>query len=169
MTRDDTHTIERDYHGYQLRVDNKGKFIAFDNNANKMAEANSLLALKDMLRKPTKVDLKGMTVGAPYYYEEAKLKTVFIYAVTGFGALLYQIGQEKKRAEVGDPIYIYDATRNAKREELRKARNRATAELDKLMKTWPKIDGKKLLVETNETADDRNSPALRKARGALIK
>jgi hypothetical protein len=48
-------------------------------------------------------------------------------------------------------------------------RKQADANLNKLMKAWPKIDGKKLLVETNETADDRNSPAVRRARGALIK
>jgi hypothetical protein len=145
MKRDDTHTIERDYHGYQLRVDEKGKFIAFDDGGNEMAKANSLQALKDMLRKPIKLDLKGMTAGYSYFSDEEKMKTVRVYAVTGFGALLYQIGQEKKRAEVGDPIYVYDAARRAKREELRKARNRAAAELGKLMKTWPQIDGKKLL------------------------
>jgi hypothetical protein len=147
MRRDDTHTIERDYHGYQLRVDEKGKFIAFDDGGNEMAKANSLQALKDQLRKPVKLDLKGMMAGYSYFSDEEKMKTVRVYAVTGFGNLLYQIGQEKKRAEVGDSIYIYDAARNAKREHLKAVRKQADVNLNKLMKSWPKINGKKLLEE----------------------
>ncbi len=150
MTRDyvNTHTIERDYHGYQLRVDEKGKFFAYDNANDKMAEANSLQALKDQLRKPIKLDLKGMTAGYSYFSDEEKMKTVRVYAVTGFGVLLYQTGQEKRRAEAGDPIYVYDAVRRAKREHFRAARKQADANLNKLMKSWPKIDGKKLLAKS---------------------
>lgn len=143
----DTHRIEDDYHGYQLRVDGKGKFFAFDDSGHKMGEANSLQALKDLLRKPVKLDLKGMMAGDYYYSDTEKMETVHVYAVTGLGTLLYSVGREKKRATGDDPVFVHDPQRAAERERLKRASERARADLDRLMKSWPKIDGKKLLGE----------------------
>lgn len=146
-----THRIEDDYHGYSLRVDGSGTFMAFDDGGNKMAEADSLQALKDLLRKPMKLDIKGMMTGeSQFSFEdnEEHMKAVHVYAVTGFGTLLYNIDGEKKRATQYDHIYVFDPERASKREHFKAVREQANADLDKLMKSWPRIDGKKLLGKT---------------------
>jgi len=143
----ETHRIEEDYHGYQLRVDGKGKFFAFDDSGHKMGEAHSLQALKDLLRKPVKLDLKGMMAGDYYYSDTEKMETVHVYAVTGLGTLLYSKGREKKRATESDPIFVHDTQRAKERERLKKVSDQVRVDLDKLMKSWPKINGKKLLPE----------------------
>ena len=145
-----THRIEDDYHGYQLRVDDKGAFIAFDDGGAKMGEAKSLQALKDLLRKPVKLDLKGMVTGESHFSfedNEEHMKAAHVYAVTGLGALLYSVDGEKKRATQFDHIYVFDPKRAAKREHFKAVREQADTNLEKLMKSWPEIDGKKLLAE----------------------
>lgn len=146
-----THRIEDDYHGYSLRVDDKGKFMAFDDAGAKMGEANSLQALKDRLRKSVKLDIKGMVTGDSRFSfedDEKHMKAVHVYAVTGLGTLLYSIDGEKRRATQYDAIYVFDPERASKQEHFKAVREQADANLDKLMKSWPKIDGKKLLAKT---------------------
>ncbi len=145
-----THRIEDDYHGYALRVDDKGKFMAFDDGGAKMGEANSLQALKDLLRKPVKLDIKGMVTGDSHFSfedNEEHMKAVHVYAVTGLGTLLYSIDGEKKRATQYAHIYAFDPGRASRWEHFKAVREQADANLEKLMKGWPKIDGKKLLAE----------------------
>ncbi len=145
-----THRIEDDYHGYDLRVDDEGKFMAFDDGGAKMGEANSLQALKDLLRKPVKLDLKGMVTGEsrfPFDEDTEHMKAVHVYAVTGLGTLLYSIDGAKKRGTQFDHIYVFDPERASMREHFKAARAQADANLEKLMKDWPRIDGPKLLAE----------------------
>ena len=139
MAKQEGYLVEQ-WGDYEIRVTAAGVF--FVEEEGKRLEAKTLEGLKKKIGgPPVTLQTKAIHFDHWSYSEKEKDYAVIeVYGVSAIGNILYTLDGRKEKAGRHDEVRVFDQKKLAERTRLRKEIARRTDELEKLMKSWTRIE-----------------------------